>query len=76
MTTDEQSVIIDRSKSKKDGVYSYRGIIYAVNDNHFIAFSDYYGCIYQCFGMFNVQTCTVKSYDRIKTLKNILKHTI
>ena len=76
MTTDDQSVIIDKSKSKKDGVYSYRGIIYAVKDNHFVAFSDYYGCVYQCFGMFNVQIGTVKSYDRIRTLKNLLKQII
>jgi len=54
MKIDDANLIIDKAKTKKNGVYSFRGYMYVVKDNSFVGFSDYFGNIYQRAGNFNV----------------------
>ena len=66
--------IIEKSKTKKDGVYSYKGFKYAVKDNKFVLFADYFGNISQTAGNFNVSLGKVERYESIKELKRLLKN--
>lgn len=54
MTVEEINVLNDKAKSKKDGVYSHRGIDYVVLNNKFVAFSTKFGECFQRYGRFNV----------------------
>lgn len=73
MTVDETNALCELAKYKKDGVYSYKGNLYAVKGHKFIAFANYYGEIFQrCYG-FNVQLGKVVNYDRKKELQKLIK---
>lgn len=73
MTIDETNLLHEKAKIKKDGVYSFRGNLYVVKNNKFIAFSDYHGNCYQRFGSFNTSIGKVERYDRKQKLKEWLK---
>jgi len=47
MTIDETNLLHERAMTKNDGVYSYKGNLYVVKDNKFIAFADYHGNCHQ-----------------------------
>jgi len=66
--------IIEKAKTKKDGVYSFKGFKYAVKDNNFVLFADYFGNLYQRAGNFNASLGKVKEkYNKTKELKRLLK---
>jgi len=73
MTITERNLLIDKAKTRKDGVYSYQQYLYVVNDNGLIAFSDYHGNCYSCYGAFNVSIGKVERYNRRKELGKLLK---
>lgn len=73
MTIYETILLAERAKIKNDGVYSYKGHLYAVKDNKFIAFSDYHGNCHQRMGAFNVSIGKVERYDRKRELLKWLK---
>lgn len=64
MTIDERNILIEKSKSRKDGVYSYKDNLYVVRNNNLIAFADYFGECYQCAGAFNIKIGRVARHDR------------
>ena len=66
--------ICQRAKTRKDGVYSYRGYLYLVKNNHLYSIADYGGQIYQFFGSFFVGLGKVERYDRRKNLLNMLNN--
>lgn len=53
LTIENQNIISEKSKSKKDGIYSFRGIKYLVKSGKAVAFRDR-GKIYEPFGNFNI----------------------
>ena len=53
MTVYETNLLQEKAKSKKDGVYSFRGNLWAVNSNKFLAFCNNRGEVLQRFGSFN-----------------------
>lgn len=55
MTIDETNLLHEKAKSKKDGVYSFRGNLWAVKSNKFLAFCNNRGEVLQRFGSFNTQ---------------------
>ena len=73
MTVDEANLLHEKAKTRKDGVYTFKGNLYVVKDNNFIAFSDYFGNCYQRMGSFNVSIGKVERYDRRKHLLKWLK---
>jgi len=52
MTIETQNKLVEKSKTKKDGVYTFGGYYYAVKEGGLVAFSDYDTC-YACYGSFN-----------------------
>ena len=68
MTIDETNILIEKSKTRKDGVYSFRGNLFAVKNKSFVAFADISGNCYQACGMFNVSIGKVKSHQRKQKL--------
>jgi hypothetical protein len=55
MTVDETNLLVKKAKNKKDGVYSFRGNLWAVKSNMFLAFINNRGEVLQRFGAFNTQ---------------------
>jgi len=53
MTIEETNLLHEKAKSRKDGVYSFRGNLWAVKNNQFIAFVSPKGEVYQRLGAFN-----------------------
>ena len=71
MKIDEINLLHEKAKTRKNGVYSFRGNLYVVKDNMFIAYANYSGECYQRMGAFNVRIGkAVKRYNRKQVLKN------
>lgn len=68
MTTDEINILDEKARTRKDGVYSYKGNLFVVKNNNFIAFANYYGECFQRMGSFNCQIGKVDRYDAKKKL--------
>ena len=64
--------IIEKAKTKNDGVYSIGGFTYAVKNNRFVLFSDHFGNIYQIAGNFNTSIGKVDRSDIRKELNRLL----
>jgi len=73
MTIQETNLLHAKAKTRKDGVYSFRGNLWAVKNGHFIAFSTHLGDCYQCFGSFNVYLGRVEIYNRKQKLIELIK---
>ena len=74
MTIDETNLLHEKAKTRKDGIYSFRGNLYVVKDKSFIAFANYCGECYQRMGAFNVQIGKVEPYDRKQKLTEWLRN--
>jgi len=74
MKIEETNLLVDKAKTKKDGIYSFKSFKYVVKNGRFILFSDYFGNIYQRVGNFNVFLGKVKErYEIIKELRKLQK---
>lgn len=67
------NILKEKAKTRKDGIYSYKGYMWVVRNNKFVAFADRFGNCYEVFGSFNVYMGKVKSYERKDRLKAWLK---
>lgn len=74
MKIEEHNTLINKAKTRKDGVYSYNTYLYVVKNNAFIAYSDYFGNISSIQGVFHYQIGKVESYDRKKKLIEYLRN--
>jgi hypothetical protein len=72
ITITDQNAIVKKSKTKQDGVYTYRGIYYKVIDNK-LRYLASCGEVLQCFGNFNVVIGSYEGYSEAakKALKSI-----
>jgi hypothetical protein len=74
LTMDNQQAIIDKAKSKKDGVYKFRGVAYRVVNNHARFFASNCEVIEMCYG-FNAiigsYEHSLDSINAVKALKSI-----
>ena len=71
MTVDEIKLLNEKAKTKKDGVYSFRGNLWVVKSNKFLAYCKYNGEVLQRFGSFDTQIGDFKAlyvYERKKKL--------
>ena len=73
INNDDFYFIKEKSKLKKDGIYSARGIDYAVKNNKLI-FLAHYGDVHQCSFGFLVHLGKVENYLQKKKLKELLKN--
>jgi len=73
MTIDERNTLIEKAKTRKDGVYSYRTYLYVVKNNNLIGFSDYFGDCYSCHGAFNFTIGKCEKYERKQKLTQWLR---
>lgn len=73
MTIEETNILHEKAKTRKDGVYSFRGNLWVVKDSKFIAFANPFGECYQRFGAFNMQIGKVERYDRKQKLTEWLR---
>jgi hypothetical protein len=76
MTIEETNLLHEKAKSKKDGVYSFRGNLWAVKANRFLAFCNNRGELLQRFGSFNTQIgdfSSVEIWDLKKKLVEWLR---
>ncbi len=73
MTIEETNMLHEKAKTRKDGVYSFRGNFWVVREGKFLAFANPFGECYQRMGAFNVQIGKVESYDRKKRLVELLR---
>ena len=65
MKTTELNILHEKAEKRKDGVYSFKGYYWVVENKTFIAFADPNGKFYGRFGAFNVRIGTIAS-GRIK----------
>jgi len=73
MTIEETNLLHDKAVGRKDGVYSFRGNLWVVKNEKFVAFADYFGNCYQRFGSFNASIGKVDRYDRKQKLTEWLR---
>ena len=64
MTIDETNLLHKKAEVKKDGVYSFRGNLWAVKNGKFVAFINNRGQVLQRFGSFNTQIGALSSIER------------
>ena len=64
MTIDETNLLHKKAEVKKDGVYSFRGNLWAVKNGKFVAFINNRGQVLQRFGSFNTQIGDLSSIER------------
>lgn len=72
LPVDIANEIVEKAKSKKDGVYSHKRYVYAVKRNCFVALADRMGNVYQRYGSFITEIGKVETYNRSKELKKLL----
>ncbi len=73
MTIDETNLLHKKAESKKDGVYSFRGNLWAVKNKKFLAFVNYKGEVLQRYGAFNTQIGDLSSIDRWNWKKKLIE---
>ena len=72
LTIENNNLILDKAKTKKDGCYKFRGVAYRVRNGKVTHFADKGQILENCMG-FNVIVgeCSVFSDDAHKQLKAI-----
>lgn len=73
MTIEEINILHEKATKRKDGVYSFRGNLWAVKNNKFIAFANNFGECYQRMGSFNYQIGQCDRFERKQKLMDWLK---
>lgn len=73
MTIDETNLLHKKAETKKDGVYSFRGNLWAVKNGEFVAFIDNKGQVLQRFGAFNTQIGDLSSIERWNWKKKLVE---
>jgi hypothetical protein len=74
MKNEEQLEIMGRAKTKKDGIYSYRGYFYLVLNKQLSAYTDYFGNVIERSFGFNVDKGKVGNrFEGKKILAGYLK---
>ena len=68
MKIDEVNILHEKAKDRKDGIYSYRGNLWVVKNNRFVAYADYSGKCFQIMGMFTVCIGETDRYKRKELL--------
>lgn len=73
MTIYETNLLHKKAETKKDGVYSFRGNLWAVKNGKFVAFIDNRGQVLQRFGAFNTQIGDLSTIERWDWKKELVE---
>ena len=73
MTVDETNLLNEKAKSKKDGVYSFRGNLWVVKSNRFIAFIKPTGEVLERFGSFNYELGSFNNFPRYEWKNKLIQ---
>jgi len=71
MTIAEINLLNRKAETKKDGVYSFRGNLWAVKNSKFIAYINQNGRVLQRFGAFDTQIGDLSSTERYTWKKHL-----
>ena len=72
MKVETHNILIDKAKTRRDGVYSYHGFLYLVKNNDFVAYADGCGYCFSIHGMFHQPMGRVERSKRKIGLINLL----
>jgi len=64
MTIDETNLLHKKAETKKDGIYSFKGNLWAVRNGKFIAFVNTKGVMLHRYGAFNHQVKDLSNIDK------------
>lgn len=70
LTIENEKIILEKAKSKKDGVYTFRGVSYRVRDGRVTHFATNKDVLERVYG-FNVMVGVCTSDTRSSVLKGI-----
>ncbi len=70
MKISDVNILNEKAKSRKDGVYCYKGIYWAVKDKKFIAYADLFGSCFKRMGAFD---CKIGEADRIDRKRKLVE---
>ena len=73
ITVIDYNKLIEKAKTRKDGVYSHSPYLYVVKDHKFIAYSDFHGNVFRALYGFTTQIGKVDRHDRRNKLLEFLK---
>lgn len=73
MKVKQHNELIDRARTRKDGVYSYQGYLYVVKDGFFKGYADPYGDLFLVAYGFHTKRGRCERYMRKEKLKEFLK---
>lgn len=71
MKIEVHNMLHKKANTKKDGIYSYQGFLYVVENGGFKAYSDYEGNINSVHGVLHYHTGKVERCDRKSKLKEL-----
>ena len=73
MTIDQTNLLNEKAKTKKDGVYAFKGNLWVVKSNKFIAFCNNKGEVLQRFGSFNTTIGNFNNIERWDWKKHLIE---
>lgn len=68
MKIDDHNAILEKSKTRNNGVYSHKEYLYAVINNKPVAYADWFGNLSLFGGSFHVSAGKCDRHERRKTL--------
>lgn len=72
MTIEDLNILHKKAANRKDGIYSFKGDLWAVKNGNFIAYAEPNGTCLQRMGAFNLTIGVVDRYLRKEKLKEWL----
>lgn len=73
MTTDIEALLIEKAKTRKDGVYSHKAVLlWAVKNGNFVAYVEW-GEMFQRLHGFNVKIGSCPTWKQRSELNKLLK---
>lgn len=73
MTIDNINILHKKAETKKDGVYSFRGVFWAVKSNKFVAYVNERGLVLQRFGCFDAKIGDLSKVNRYEWRGEFIK---
>lgn len=73
MTIKEHNALVEKAKTRKDGVYKRGSYYYVIKNNAFRAYADFFGNVRSVHGGFHYKVGKINAYERKEKLTEYLK---
>ena len=73
MEIEVHNALVDRAKTKNDGIYSYKGYTVVIKNKNFVAYSDRRGNLFRVSGYFGTPIGKIDGYPYPHKIKDALK---